>query len=68
MTCNFDGTTSTTNSTLRINSRRNGSPPDATDELHNDETMEKMAADFPCSYGKLGNRRKCAHGSGKEVV
>ena len=48
--------------------QRSESTPEATDELHNDATMEKMAADLPSSYGKLGNRRKCADGSGIEVV
>ena len=38
------------------------------DKLGSNQMMEKMAADFPCSYGKLGNRRKCAHGSGIKVV
>ena len=48
--------------------QRSESTPEATDELHDDAMMEKMAATFPRSYGKLGNRRKCADGSGIEVV
>ena len=57
-----------TYTTCRINSRCKGSTPEATDELHNDATMEKMVADFPRCYGKLGKGRKCADGSGIEVV
>ena len=34
--------------------QRSESTPEATDELYDDATMEKMAATFPSSYGKLG--------------
>ena len=44
------------------------STPDAMDKLYDDAMMEKMAANFPRCYGKLGKRRKCADGSGIEVV
>ena len=36
--------------------QRSESTPEATDELYDDATMEKMAATFPSSYGKLGNK------------